>query len=324
MRMTGSTFAHDCIALATETDTFERDIIEGLSRRQKSIPSRYFYDDAGSELFERITELPEYYPTRVETSILQGHAAEIADGIAEDGILVELGSGSSRKTEILLDAAPRLAAYVAIDVSPAALEDAALRIRARYPTLEVRPVQADFMQSIPLPHGLVRHRKLGFFPGSTIGNFEHDQAVTFLNDLRRAFSDGDRLVIGADLIKDEDVLLRAYDDSAGVTAAFNLNLLARINRTYGRIFDLDTFRHRAVLNRQRSRIEMHLVSTEEQVIRFRGHIFRFNRGETIHTESSHKYTLESFRRLAHRAGWHPRSTWTDDKALFSVHELVVG
>ncbi len=322
--MTGSTFVHDCIALATETDAFERDIIEGLSRRQKAIPSRYFYDDAGSELFEKITELPEYYPTRVETSILLRHAAEITDGIADDGILVELGSGSSRKTEILLDAAPCLAAYVAIDVSPAALAEAALRIRTRYPTLEVRPVQSDFMQSIPVPHDLARHRKLGFFPGSTIGNFEHDQAVKFLNDLRHAFSNGDRLVIGTDMIKDEDVLLRAYDDSAGVTAAFNLNLLARINQTYGRTFDLDTFRHRAIFNRDRARIEMHLVSTVAQVIRFRGHIFRFDRGETIHTESSHKYTLESFRELARRAGWHPRSTWTDDKALFSVHELVIG
>jgi dimethylhistidine N-methyltransferase len=322
--MRGSTLAEKRTDSATETDIFERDIIDGLSRRQKSIPSRYFYDDTGSELFEKITELPEYYPTRVETSILLRHAAEMTDGIADDGILIELGSGSSRKTEILLDAAPRLAAYVAIDVSAAALADAALRIRARYPTLEVRPVQSDFMQSIPVPRDLARHRKLGFFPGSTIGNFEDDQAVKFLCDLSHAFSDGDRLIIGADLIKDEDVLLRAYDDTAGVTAAFNLNLLARINRTYGPIFDLNTFRHRAVFNRQRSRIEMHLVSTEKQVVRFRGHIFRFDRGETIHTESSHKYTLESFRKLADRAGWHPRSTWTDDEALFSVHELVVG
>jgi len=321
--MTYSMLAQNGEAIASGTDTFARDIVDGLSQPQKSLPSRYLYDEVGSELFERITELPEYYPTRVEASILSQHAAEITDGI-DDGVLVELGSGSSRKTEILLDAAPRLSAYVAIDVSEAALEDAVRRIRARYPALNVRPVRADFMGSIPVPHDLAGKRKLGFFPGSTIGNLEHDQAVKFLGNLRGAFSDRDRLVIGADLVKDQDVLLHAYDDSAGVTAAFDLNLLARINRTYGPIFDLDTFRHRAAFNRQLSRIEMHLVSTKEQVIRFRGQAFRFAQGETIHTENSHKYTLEGFRELARRAGWHPRHTWTDDEALFSVHELVIG
>lgn len=321
--MTGSILAQNGEAIASRTDTFARDIVDGLSRPQKSLPSRYLYDEAGSELFEKITNLPEYYPTRVETSILTRHAYEITDGI-EDGILVELGSGSSRKTEILLDAAPRLTAYVAIDVSATALEQAALRIRARYPGLEVRPVEADFMRSIPVPDDLARHHKLGFFPGSTIGNLEHDQVRKFLGNLRPTFTDRDRLIIGADLVKDEDVLLRAYDDSAGVTAAFDLNLLARINRMYGPIFDLDTFHHRAIFNREQSRIEMHLVSTKEQIIRFRGHAFRFAPGETIHTENSHKYTLEGLRDLARRAGWQPRRTWTDGEALFSVHELVVG
>ncbi|MGE0701456.1 MAG: L-histidine N(alpha)-methyltransferase [Hyphomicrobiaceae bacterium] len=300
------------------------DVVEGLSRPQKSLPSRYFYDARGSELFEEITRLPEYYPTRAETGILAAHAADIMRGSGGTTVLVELGSGSSRKTRLLLDVAPLLGAYVPVDVSFAALESARRRLRARYPMLEIRPVQGDFSARLTLPPELQHYSKVGFFPGSTIGNLEPEDARALLDRLRVTLLPESRLIVGVDLVKDIDTLLAAYDDAAGVTAAFNLNILARINRDLAPSFDLMTFTHAVHWNAARSRIEMHLASTEDQVVHVAGHSFHFARGETIHTESSHKYTVTGFRELAEKAGWRSNAVWTDTDRLFSVHELISG
>jgi dimethylhistidine N-methyltransferase len=306
---------------AEEDEAFAAAVIEGLSAPQKNLPCRYFYDARGSELFEKITKLPEYYPTRTETAILEAHAEEIAGGAGEGHVLVELGSGSSRKTEILLGAMPDLRAYLPIDVSESALEAARERLAARFPRLDIRPIAGDFSQALRLPADLRFSRKIGFFPGSTIGNLEGPEARALLESVRAILSPGGRLIVGVDLVKDEETLRLAYDDPAGVTAAFNLNLLARVNRAFGPIFDLDGFRHEARFNRQESRIEMHLVATRDQSVSVLGQRFSFLRGETIHTENSHKYTIEGFRTLAHAAGWSPERVWTDADDLFSVHEL---
>lgn len=297
------------------------DIIEGLSKPQKTLPCRYFYDANGSALFEAITCQPEYYLSRTEAAILSRHAGEIArsgDGV----VLVEFGSGSSRKTELLLHAMPRLDCYVPIDVSADALIDARRRLKSVFPNLRVRPLLGDFTRSIDLPPDLMRRAKVGFFPGSTIGNFEPRQAIALLAAIRATLGDGSRLVIGADTVKDEQTLLSAYDDGAGMTAAFNLNVLAHINSVFGAGFDLAAFEHRAVYNRALQRIEMHLVSLRDQEFELLGHKFAMAPGETIHTENSHKYTDASFRRLADAAGWRVERTWSDDLSLFRVFELI--
>jgi len=301
---------------------FAAAVLDGLSASQKSLPCCYFYDDRGSRLFEEITRLPEYYPTRTELSILTAHAAEIANGDGDDCVLVEFGSGSSRKTEALLAAMPRVAAYVPIDVSGAALREAQARLKIRFPKLNVQPILGDFSAKIKLPPDLRQRRKLGFFPGSTIGNFERREAIALLSAFRQLLSPEIRLIIGVDTVKDPRILLAAYNDSAGVTAAFNLNLLDRINRTFGHTIDRDAFRHEAIYDAARSRIEMHLVSRCEQTVTLFGHCFHFRLGETIHTENSHKYTITGFRQLARIAGWRPRRVWEDDRAMFSVHELA--
>jgi len=304
-------------------EEFAAAILDGLSRPQKSLPSRYFYDERGSELFEDITRLPEYYPARTETAILSAHAAEMSSGVAEDCVLVEFGSGSSRKTEILLEALPRLRAYVPIDVSDSALEDASQRLKRQFPLLAVRPISGDFSRPIRMFADLAGCTMLGFFPGSTIGNLERPEAKALLEAFGADLSPEGRLIIGVDLVKDEETLLLAYNDPSGVTAAFNLNLLARINREFGEAFDLDGFRHEAIYNRGKSRIEMHLVSKRDQSVNVLGRHFQFRSGETIHTENSHKYTIPSFQELARSSGWLPREVWTDDKDLFSVHELIL-
>ena len=240
-------------------EEFATAILEGLPRPQKSLPSRYLYDERGSELFEEITRLPEYYPARTETTILSAHAAEMSNGVTEDSVLVEFGSGSSRKTEILLEALPRLRAYVPIDVSDSALEDADQRLKRRFPELTVRPISGDFSRPIEMFADLAGCTMLGFFPGSTIGNLERPEAKALLEAFSAALAPEGRLIIGVDLVKDEETLLLAYDDPSGVTAAFNLNLLARINREFGEAFDLDGFRHEAIYDREKNRIEMHLV-----------------------------------------------------------------
>jgi len=301
---------------------FAASVIEGLSRPRKSLPCRFFYDARGSELFEEITCLPEYYPTRTEIAILDAHAAEIASGVDDGAVLIEFGSGSSRKTEILLAGLPRLRAYVPIDVSERALEEAKRRLTKRFPGLAVRPIAGDFSRLLALPADLAKARKLGFFPGSTIGNFSPFGARTLLGAMRRLLSPDGWLIVGVDLKKEARKLIRAYNDAAGVTAAFNLNLLSRINRELEGSFDLDGFRHEAIYDPREGRVEMHIVSMRNQVVRIRGLWFRFSAGETIHTENSYKYSIGQFQDICCSAGWLPSRVWTDGGNLFSVHELM--
>ncbi|MFM9848325.1 MAG: L-histidine N(alpha)-methyltransferase [Hyphomicrobiaceae bacterium] len=303
-------------------DEFASAVVHGLSRPQKTLPCRFFYDARGSELFEEITRLPEYYPTRTEAAILAAHAAEMASSVPSGGVLVEFGSGSSRKTETLLQHLTQLRAYVMIDVSASALEDARARLATRFPTLDVRPMVADFSYPVALPMDLADCHRTGFFPGSTIGNLNPVEAQRLLRVFRGVLSPGSRLIVGVDLKKDLSILLPAYNDAAGFTAAFNLNLLARINREVAPAFDLSAFRHEAIYNVRDGRIEMHLVSRKDQDILIAGHRFHFRRGETIHTENSYKYTVRQFQDLARAADWLPSRAWTDKDDLFSVHELV--
>ncbi|ATQ70136.1 MULTISPECIES: L-histidine N(alpha)-methyltransferase [Methylosinus] len=307
---------------STWPEGFAADVLDGLSRPSKRLSCRYFYDAEGSSLFDEITRLPDYYPTRAETAILEAHAAEILDGAGEETTLVEFGSGSCRKTEILLERGDGLAAYAPIDICAAALEEARARLARRFPDLRVLPIVADFSASFALPREIARGRVVGFFPGSTIGNFTPAEASLLLAAIRRALGPGGRLVIGVDLKKDPARLLAAYNDPRGVTAAFNLNLLARINRELGGGFDLDGFGHQAIYDAAEGRIEMRLVSRRWQQAEAAGRAFGFRRGEAIHTENSYKYAVDEFRATARAAGWSPRRVWTDEAALFSVHELL--
>jgi dimethylhistidine N-methyltransferase len=301
---------------------FEAGVIEGLSRPRKSLPCRFFYDARGSALFEEITKLPEYYPTSTEIAILEAHAAEMTEGVCEKTVLVEFGSGSSRKTEILLKHLRDLAAYVPVDVSESALNDAKRRLLERFPALNVRPVVGDFSHPVAFPEDFIEAQKLGFFPGSTIGNFAPADARHLLATMRNMLSPEGQLIVGVDLKKDARALVRAYNDEGGITASFNLNLLARINRELGGSFDLDCFRHEAIYDPREGRVEMHLVSSKDQAASVRGRRFRFPAGETIHTENSYKYTISQFQDLARSAGWLPGRVWLDDENLFSVHELI--
>ena len=303
---------------------FAEAALAGLGTPQKTLPCQYFYDARGSALFEQITDVPEYYPTRTEAAILGACVEDIVAGTPAGSVLVEFGSGSSRKTEILLDALDKLAAYVPIDVSASALDDARSRLAVRFPGLRVHPVVGDFRADLVLPADLGGRQRMGFFPGSTIGNFQPDAAIALLAGMATTLGHGGRLIIGVDLRKSTDALLPAYNDAAGVTAAFNKNLLVRANRELGADFDLAGFEHEAIFNDRASRIEMHLVSQRAQVVSLLGQRFAFRRGETIHTENSHKYTVEAFQDLARRAGWMPNRLWVDDAGLFSVHEIVVG
>ncbi len=305
-----------------ERDAFVRAVIDGLSRPQKSLPCRYFYDARGSALFEQITDLPEYYPTRTETRILTAHAREMMNGVSADSVLVEFGSGSSRKTELLLRELPDNAAYVPIDVSPDALTEATARLTQRFPHLDIRPLLGDFSELSRLPNDFKTRPKIGFFPGSTIGNLAPAEASRLLLRFKSLLSAEGRLLIGIDLKKDTATLERAYNDSSGVTADFNLNLLARINREIEPAFDLKSFRHAARYNAREGRIEMHLVSRSDQRFEIRGHRFTMRSGESIHTENSYKYSVEQFQTLARCSGWSPARVWQDSEAQFSVHELA--
>lgn len=300
---------------------FARALVAGLTAPRKSIPCRFLYDAAGSALFERITELPEYYPTRTETGILRACAGEIADDAAPGNVLIEFGSGSSTKTEILLAEMHRLHAYVPIDISKAALHEAHARIAKRFPGIVVLPVCGDFSGPLPLPPEIARRPRLGFFPGSTIGNLTNDEAVDLLANMALILGTGARLIIGADLKKDVRRLLRAYDDAAGVTAAFNLNLLSRANRELGADFDVGQFDHMASYDEDHGRIDLYLVSQAEQSVNLLGRRIRFAAGERVHTEHSHKYDIDGFQQMAARAGWRPLRVWTDPDRLFSVHVL---
>jgi dimethylhistidine N-methyltransferase len=306
----------------SKVDAFATEVLQGLSRPSKTLPSRFLFDVRGSELFEKITRLPEYYPTRSETAILKARAVQLAAGVPDGGVLIEFGSGSSQTTEILLERLPRLGAYVPVDLSECALAGARQRLAARFPALDIRPIVADFSYPFGLAADLAERRKTGVFFGSTIGNLMPVEASRLLRVLRAMLSPGGRLIVGVDLNKDADALMRAYDDTAGLTAAFNLNLLVRINRELGANFDLRAFRHRAIYNAREGCIEMHLVSLKEQSIRIRGRRIHFRAGESIHTESSYKYSISQFQDLARSANWLPTRIWTDSRKLFSVHELT--
>jgi dimethylhistidine N-methyltransferase len=300
---------------------FARDLLTGLAERPKRLPPKYFYDAVGSRLFERITELPEYYPTRTEIGILADKAEAIASLIPEGAALVEFGSGSSAKVRLLLDKLDRLRAYVPVDISAEFLEEEAARLRREFPYLTVVPIAADFTTAFELPSSLREAPRAGFFPGSTIGNFEPEAARKFLRLAARILGSRATFIVGVDLVKDTRILEAAYDDSAGVTAKFNLNILARANRELGANFDLAGFAHRAFYNAAQSRIEMHLVSRTAQSVRVLGRSFAFAAGESIHTENSYKYTVETFAALAREAGWQSIAAFQDAGALFSVHVL---
>ena len=318
----GVRLARDVAAAAgDETSMFEADVIAGLSAPRKALSPKYFYDAAGSDLFEAICELPEYYPTRTEMALLTDIAPMLAADIPDGAALIEFGSGASEKTRLLLDAAPHVAAYVPVDISPDALAKAGERLAERYPLLPVLPVADDFTQPFALPAATASRAKVGFFPGSTIGNFDRGEAVRFLRTAREMLGDGSQLIVGADLVKEESTLVAAYDDAAGVTALFNKNVLVRINRELGADFDVDAFAHRAVWNAQHERIEMHLVSRVPQTVKVGESTFRFAAGETLHTENSHKFTPASFAALAAEAGWTIRRQWVSDAPQFAVFSL---
>ncbi|HEY1472968.1 MAG TPA: L-histidine N(alpha)-methyltransferase [Pseudolabrys sp.] len=308
-----------------ESSTFETDVLAGLRASPKRLPPKYFYDATGSLLFERITELPEYYPTRTEIRILREHARDIAKLVAPGAALVEFGSGSSKKARILLRALPPLGAYVPVDICGEMIEQEALELRPDFPGLKVLPVTADITQAFALPEpARAAPVRVGFFPGSTIGNFEPREAAAFLRNAGRILGAGATLIVGADLIKPVEVLNAAYNDAAGVTAKFNLNLLVRINRELRGTFKLDTFEHRAVYNRERHRIEMHLASLRRQKVKVAGETIDFRAGETIHTENSYKYSIESLGALARGAGWQPAGVWTDERNYFSIQAFRLG
>lgn len=303
--------------MTVESD-FARALLTGLSQRPRVIPARFFYDRRGSELFETITRLPEYYLTRTEVALLRAHGLEIAHLAGRGRALVEFGSGSSAKTPLLLrhiDAT----AYVPIDISVEYLHASAEALAAMHPGLSVLPLAADFTRPLALPAAIAGAQKLGFFPGSTIGNMTPRAAVTLLRAFRDTLGVDARLVIGIDTRKSPDLIERAYNDASGVTAAFNLNLLHRINRELEGDVPVHAFAHRAFWNDALGRIEMHLVAMQDVTFRVAGHSFHMQAGEAIHTENSYKYTQAEARLLARAAGWEPLAVWEDPHGLFSLH-----
>lgn len=297
--------------------------LDGLAQPQKTIPSTWLYDWDGSELFERITEVEEYYLTRAEIALLDAHAAEMAAEVGHAAVVVEIGSGSSRKTPLLLHSLERPRAYVPVDIASHCLEASVAMLAARFPDLPMYPTVADFNQPLSLPRELRTpdSRRLVFFPGSTIGNLDPDEARAFLRRLGQTLGPHDAMLVGVDPTRDPTVLMPAYDDAAGVTAAFNLNLLKRLNRELGCNFDLDAFRHEARYDARRGRMEMHLVSLTQQSVRLLGKTIRFAAGESIHTENSYKYPIEDFQALARTAGWESLRYWSDAAGRFTIHLL---
>lgn len=295
------------------------EILQGLSRPQKTLSSKFFYDARGSMLFDAICELPEYYLTRTELSIMRAHIDEIVALVGPQASLIEFGSGSSLKTRMLLERLDHLAAYVPVDISREHLMAAAESLASDYPDVEVWPVRADFTQPFELPNpSVIPLRNIVYFPGSTIGNFMPEQVHNLLQVMHVEAGEYGALLIGVDLQKDTAIIERAYNDDAGVTAEFNLNMLSRINREFGANFDLDRFQHRAVYDEQHGRMELNLVSKCEQVVRIENASFHFEKGEALLTEYSHKYTMEQFAWMAKRAGFVVDRVWTDPKRLFSV------
>ena len=300
--------------------------LSGLSRSRKTLPAKLFYDEEGCRLFYRITELPEYYLTRTERALLPEVASQVLSSLPSGSVLVEYGASDEGKAEFLLsqgppDRAGAIAAYVPIDVAMPELLRMRERLASSHPRLAVHPIAGDFMDPVKLPGAVADMPRLGFFPGSTIGNLDPGEASRFLALARGTLGMRSRFLVGADLHKDPSVLLPAYDDAAGVTAAFNLNLLVRLNREAGAEFDVEAFTHRAVWNDDESRIEMHLVSRKDQAVRVAGQQIHFARGETIHTENSYKHTPERFTAIAGNAGWHCRAMWADPGRLFALYLL---
>jgi len=294
----------------------------GLAQTRKSLQAKFFYDAEGSRLFEEICATPEYYPTRTERKLLLDIAPEISSLAGPRRAVVEFGSGSGIKTRTLLDCLQDPVAYVPVEISRAALVEAVSELAVDYPKLQIVPVCADYTKPFALPNFAGEADGwLGFFPGSTIGNFTPPQAAQFLTQVRRMLGRGNQMLVGVDLRKDTAILNAAYNDAAGVTAKFNLNQLARINRELEGDFDLAQFEHRAFYDEEQGRIEMHLVSRRRQRVSISGRVFDFEEGETIHTENSYKYDIERFRSLAVSTGWSHRSVWTDADRLFSIHLL---
>lgn len=308
----------------SDTAEFLTDALAGLRQARKELPCKYFYDAAGSRLFDQICETLEYYPTRTELAIMRTHAGEMGDLLGAGCAVVEYGSGSSVKTRHLLRNLPRPAGYVPIDISAEHLHRAAADLARRFPEVEIRPVVADFTKPFDLPPlAFAVARRVVYFPGSTVGNFPPPGAVRLLRQIARLCGAGGGLLIGVDLKKDPAVLTAAYNDAGGVTAAFNRNLLARMNRDLGADFDLGSFRHRAYYEPAAGRVEMHLESTRDQQVRLAGNVIRFAAGETIHTENSYKYAPHEFAAVAARAGLRPAKVWTDAAGLFSVQYFTV-
>jgi len=306
--------------ITPSSDDFRAEFVEGLRRQPKTLSCKFFYDEYGSRLFDKICELDEYYLTRTETEILTNNIQEIAALGGPACTLIEFGSGSSRKTRLLLDRLEAPTAYVPIDISETHLLAAAKALSASYPSLEVLPVCADYSNSLALPIAKkMSEKQVVFFSGSTIGNFEPEHAVKFLNRIATFCKAGDGLLIGVDLEKSPNILHRAYNDSNGITAAFNLNLLGRANRELGANFQIQNFRHEAIYNSKQHRIEMRLVSCLSQEVTVSPEEFLFHEGEIITTEYSYKYKAEAFHSLAARAGWRNKRMWIDERGLYSVH-----
>ena len=297
---------------------FRADVLAGLERRPRAIPARWFYDRRGSELFEAITDLPEYYPTRAETAILEAMCPELVAHVGKGRAVVEFGSGSSTKTPVLLRCVEP-SAYVPIDISGDFLRESACNLQQAFPDLPIHPLEGDFMHPLTLPAMVADAPKLGFFPGSTIGNMTPAMATDLLRAMRGSLGEGAMLLIGMDRAKPADILVPAYDDAQGVTAAFNRNLLDRINRELDGTIPVEAFRHRAVWNDDRSRIEMHLAATRDVDFTVEGRSFAMAAGETIHTENSHKYGPRDAKILLRAGGWTPVAQWSDPSDLFSVY-----
>ena len=298
-------------------------IVEGLRQPEKMISPKYFYDERGSQLFDRITHLPEYYPTETELGIMRDNIDEIAAAVGEEASLIELGSGSGRKTRILLESLEKLAAYVPVDISEDHLLDSARKRQDEFPDIEVLPVVADFTRPFTLPTPAVPPRRnIVYFPGSTIGNFTHDHAIDLLAVMHAEAGEHGAVLIGVDLQKEPEIIERAYNDSEGVTAEFNLNMLRHLNREFGADFKLEAFTHSADYNREEGRIEMRLVSSETQEVSIGDEEILIEEGEAILTEYSHKYTLDGFADMAASVGLRPDMVWTDADQLFSVQYCV--
>jgi dimethylhistidine N-methyltransferase len=310
--------------LKPSAGSFLADVVAGLSARPKTLPAKYFYDERGSELFEAICELPEYYPTRTELAMLHASAPDMAARLGPHCEIVEYGSGSGRKTAVLIRALEPVS-YIAIDISGEQLRRAVAALVRLFPNVRMAAVCADYSRALRLPELDAKNasRRVVYFPGSTIGNFTAAEALAFLRNARELAGPGGAMLVGVDLKKDRPLLNAAYNDKQGITAAFNLNLLRRINREIGGDFDLEAFRHHAFYNDVEGRIEMHLVSLRDQRVSVGSRMFELAEGETIHTENSYKYSVEEFQSLARNAGFAAEHSWVDPQALFSIHYLKV-